>query len=399
MAGPAITTARVVVSGGNFSFIDRSNNPAFSTTLSDFGGTISGLSSAELARADVDLAGRIGVAPLKVSGQINPLGGEAFTDLKITLTGLELPPFTLHRAAMPAIASTRASSASISPTAFSARELTAENAFAFDQFYLGQNVESPDAIKLPLKLALAILRDRNGRIAEQRLDPRQPRRSGLPLRPGALARRLQPHREARRPRRSPFLGSLFGGGHDLSAVELASGSAEPSPEAQARLEGLAWRRSSSALACVSRSSSLRNPSSIAPASKVGDSMRCSARAKPVNWPPPRPPRSIRFTVQLTPEGDDALPDRAPRRTRRPDRQNTRWPPRPRRWPRPLPRRRSAMCSSAPTGGCSANTRKPARSARRRARPRANARLSHPSWPRPGFRPRSCAPGARHDQSA
>jgi hypothetical protein len=67
-------------------FQDNSVQPPVLTGLSNLNGTIKGLSSKQLAKADVNLTGRVGkVAPLKIAGTINPLTEDAFTDLTITL--------------------------------------------------------------------------------------------------------------------------------------------------------------------------------------------------------------------------------------------------------------------------------------------------------------------------
>ncbi|NDY74928.1 DUF748 domain-containing protein, partial [Desulfobacter hydrogenophilus] len=42
------------------------------------------------------------------------------------------------------------------------RNLTAAHKFVIDQLELGDRVESPDAVHLPLKIAVALLKDRNG---------------------------------------------------------------------------------------------------------------------------------------------------------------------------------------------------------------------------------------------
>ena len=234
---PLLTIARVTLSGARFVATDRSVTPAFTTELADFGGTISGLSSEQLARADVDLSGRLGLAPLKVSGKINPLGGDAFTDLKVTFTGIELPPFTPYSGKFAGYTIDKGKLSLDLAYHLSARELAAENKVVVDQFYLGQTVESPDAVKLPLKLALAILRDRDGRIL---ID--------LPIRgnlddPDFKYGKVVMHTLGTlivKAATAPFsiLGGLFGGGHDLSAVDFASGSAEFGEESLARLDGL-----------------------------------------------------------------------------------------------------------------------------------------------------------------
>ncbi len=237
-ARPQITIARVTLAGARFTATDRSVSPAFTTELTDFGGTISGLSSEQLARAEVDLAGRLGLAPLKVSGKINPLAGDAFTDVKITFTGIELPPFTPYSGKFAGYTVDKGKLSFDLAYHLSARELAAENNVVLDQFYLGQSVESPDAVKLPLKLALAILRDRDGRIA---ID--LPIRGNLDdpdFKYGRMVMRTLGNLVVKAAT-APFalLGGLFGGGHDLSAVDFASGSAEFTPEALARLDGLA----------------------------------------------------------------------------------------------------------------------------------------------------------------
>ena len=235
---PQITIARVTLAGARLVATDRSVSPAFTTELTDFGGTISGLSSEQLARAEVDLAGRLGLAPLKVSGKINPLAGDAFTDVKITFTGIELPPFTPYSGKFAGYTVDKGKLSFDLAYHLSARELAAENNVVLDQFYLGQTVESPEAVKLPLKLALAILRDRDGRIA---ID--LPIRGNLDdpdFKYGRMVMRTLGNLVVKAAT-APFalLGGLFGGGHDLSAVDFASGSAEFTPEALARLDGLA----------------------------------------------------------------------------------------------------------------------------------------------------------------
>jgi hypothetical protein len=43
-------------------------------------------------------------------------------------------------------------------------QLEGDNQVVIDQLTLGERVDSPDALKLPLELAIAILKDSNGRI-------------------------------------------------------------------------------------------------------------------------------------------------------------------------------------------------------------------------------------------
>lgn len=87
----SVTIGMVKLTKAAATFRDELVRPPVQTGLSDLSGTIKGLSSKQLARADVDLTGRVGkVAPLKIAGTINPLSEDAFTDLAITLGGMDL---------------------------------------------------------------------------------------------------------------------------------------------------------------------------------------------------------------------------------------------------------------------------------------------------------------------
>ena len=80
----------VTLSKLSATFVDESIEPIVSTG-SDFGGTIKGLSSRQLSKAKVSLAGKVDkVASLTIQGQINPLTEDAFTNLKFTFQGVDL---------------------------------------------------------------------------------------------------------------------------------------------------------------------------------------------------------------------------------------------------------------------------------------------------------------------
>jgi hypothetical protein len=105
------------------------------------------------------------------------------------------------------------------------RQLTATNAVVLDQFTLGEKVQSPDATKLPVKLAIALLKDRNGRIEvnlpiDGSLDDPQ-------FRIGTVIVHVLVH-VVTKIVTSPFaaLGALFGGrGEEISYQDFAPGSA------------------------------------------------------------------------------------------------------------------------------------------------------------------------------
>jgi hypothetical protein len=146
-------------------FRDESVQPPVQTGLSDLTGTIKGLSSKQLARADVDLTGRVGkVAPLKIAGTINPLSEDAFTDLAITLGGMDLTAESPYSGKYVGYGLSKGKLSLDLRYKISKKQLEAENKVLVDQLTFGEKVDSPDATSLPVKLAVALLKDRKGRI-------------------------------------------------------------------------------------------------------------------------------------------------------------------------------------------------------------------------------------------
>jgi hypothetical protein len=117
-------------------------------------------------------------------------------------------------------------------------KLNADHQFVVDQLQLGDQVPSPHATKLPLRLAVALLKDRDGVI-----------RIGLPVtgslsnpqfRLGPLIGKALVHL-LEKAVTAPFalLGRLAGGGADINHVDFAPGSATLLPAAQSRVAALA----------------------------------------------------------------------------------------------------------------------------------------------------------------
>ena len=114
------------------------------------------------------------------------------------------------------------------------RALDAKQKFVIDQLQLGEKVESPDAVSLPLKLAVALLKDKNGVI-----DIDLPMTGSLddpkfrlgPLIWKAVLGLLTKIATA------PFalIGSLFGGGPEINFVEFDPGATALDPAGQEKM--------------------------------------------------------------------------------------------------------------------------------------------------------------------
>ncbi len=147
------------------SIADLSVTPHVRTKIADLSGTIEGLSSEQLAKADVSIKGKVGgYAPLLIEGQINPLSEDAYTDLVLSFKNLDLTTVSPYSGKFAGYPITKGKITLNLDYKLSQKELVGENKVFVDQITMGKHVDSPDATSLPIPLALALLKDRKGKI-------------------------------------------------------------------------------------------------------------------------------------------------------------------------------------------------------------------------------------------
>jgi hypothetical protein len=233
-----IRIQRVAVQDGQFEFVDERMSPPFALRLSEFGGLIEGLSGLTTEAATVDLQGRFeGVSKLTIKGRVNPLCEPLLVDLKVACEALGLTPFSPYTGKYLGHQVAKGALSLDLRYDIANQELKAENGFVLDQFALGSNVASEDAVKLPWGLILAVLQDRHGKIAlsipvQGRLDDPEFR-----LGPAIVKTLLGLLTKVAF---SPFaaLGALAGGKADLQQALFVPGSDSLAPAAQETLAGL-----------------------------------------------------------------------------------------------------------------------------------------------------------------
>jgi hypothetical protein len=160
-----ITIDQVRVENGSAHFSDFSMKPNFATGIHDLQGTIQSLSSDPSARADVLLKGRVDkYAPVHIAGQVNPLSPEAYVDMALSFKNIELTTFTPYSGRFVGYAVEKGKLSLDLQYKLSENILVGENKVVVNQLTLGDQVDSPDATKLPVRLALALLKDRHGNI-------------------------------------------------------------------------------------------------------------------------------------------------------------------------------------------------------------------------------------------
>ena len=210
---------------GTLNFSDFSLMPNFTVGIEQLNGTIKGINSEQPASGDVDLQGKVDrYAPARIVGQVNPLSAEAYTDLTLDFDGIELTTFTPYSGKFAGYKIDKGKLSLELRYRLNNRQVIGENRIVFDQLTLGDKVESPDATSLPVKLAVALLKDSEGVIdldipVKGSID--DPKFRVMPVILKALVRLFV------KAISSPFklIGAMFGGdGDELSYVAFAPGS-------------------------------------------------------------------------------------------------------------------------------------------------------------------------------
>lgn len=160
-----IRIEKVTLQGGNINFSDRFIKPNYSAKLVQVGGRISGLSSEQNKQADVDLRGRLdNSAPLEITGKINPFSKDLYVDLTVDFKDIDLSPMTPYAGKYAGYTIEEGKLSLNLRYVIENRQLSAQNKVFIDRFTFGDKTDSPNATKLPVRLAVSLLKDRNGAI-------------------------------------------------------------------------------------------------------------------------------------------------------------------------------------------------------------------------------------------
>jgi len=232
---PEINISKITLQGGKVNFTDRHMPRSFSVEMLKLGGRIEGLSSTPGTRAEIDLRGRLrNESPVTIAGTVNPLADPLFLNLKLDFNDIELSPLSPYSGTyIGYLIEHGKMNVNLSYLVENGR-LTASNKLFLDQFTFGDPVESDKATSLPVRLAVALLKDRNGEIhldIPVSGDINDPQFSVWGIVWQIIKNLLV--KAATSP--MALLGAIAGGGEDLGAISFPYGSASlPEPE-QAKL--------------------------------------------------------------------------------------------------------------------------------------------------------------------
>jgi hypothetical protein len=229
--------------GGRVYFSDRFIKPNYSANLTELTGQLSAFSSVSPdgspQLADLELRGRAeGTASLEILGKLNPLAKPLALDIQGKVRDLELAPLTPYSVKYAGHGIERGKlSVDVRYLVLPDGQLTASNQLILNQLTFGDKVDGAPA-SLPVKLAVALLADRNGVI-----DINLPISGSIndpQFRLGPVIFKVIVNLIVKAIT-SPFslLASAFGGGDELSQVAFAPGSAVLTAQATQGLDKVA----------------------------------------------------------------------------------------------------------------------------------------------------------------
>ena len=231
----------IAINDGSANFADFSLTPNFATAIQQLNGQIGTIDSRQAKPASVNIAGKVDrYAPVTIKGSVNPFDPMASLDIATSFKRVELTTLTPYSGKFAGYRIRKGRLNLDLHYLITKGQLKAENKLVVEQLQLGEKVDSPDAVDLPIKLAIALLKDTDGKISIELPvtgDLNNPQFSVMPIVWQTLRNLVL--RAAQAPFK--FIGGLISGGgaEDLGTVSFAPGSSELSPEAQKALTTLA----------------------------------------------------------------------------------------------------------------------------------------------------------------
>lgn len=231
----------ISINDGSANFADFSLTPFFATAAQDLNGQIGTLDNRKPLPAKVDVKGKVDrYAPVTIEGALNPFDPMASLDIATSFRRVELTTLTPYSGKFAGYRIRKGRLNLDLHYLITNGQLKAENKLVVEQLQLGEKVDSPDAVNLPLRLAVALLKDTEGRISIELPvsgDLNNPQFSVMPIVWQTLRNLVL--RAAQAPFK--FIGGLVSGGgsEDLGTVAFAAGSSDLGSDAQAALDKLA----------------------------------------------------------------------------------------------------------------------------------------------------------------
>lgn len=236
-----IRIGQISINDGSANFADLTLTPNFATAVQQLNGQIGTIDNRKPLPAKVDIKGKVDrYAPVTIKGALNPFSPLASLDIATSFKRVELTTLTPYSGKFAGLRIRKGRLNLDLHYLITNGQLKAENKVVIEQLQLGEKVDSPDAVDLPIRLAVALLKDTEGKISIELPvsgDLNNPQFSVMPIVWQTLRNLVL------RAAQAPFklLGGLVSGGgaEDLGNVSFAAGSSDLTPEVQTSLDKLA----------------------------------------------------------------------------------------------------------------------------------------------------------------
>ena len=231
-----VRIGQILIQGGSINFNDRFIKPNYRANLTKLSGKIGPLQPGKPGL--IEVRGAIDrTAPLEIKGRLDPFAKELFLDITAKAKGIDLPGFSPYSGRYVGYAIEKGKLSVDLHYFVENSQLRAENNIFLDQLTFGEKVESPDALSLPVNLAVALLKNSRGEI-----DLNLPISGSLndpEFSVGGIIVKVILNLIVKAVT-SPFalLGSMFGSGADLSQIDFVPGYARLTPEAEKSLDAV-----------------------------------------------------------------------------------------------------------------------------------------------------------------
>ncbi len=236
-----IRIGAIDINDGSANFADFSLTPNFATAIQQLNGQIGTIDNRQPKPAKIDIKGKVDrYAPVTIKGALNPFDPMASLDIATSFKRVELTTLTPYSGKFAGFRIRKGRLNIDLHYVITQGKLKAENKVVVEQLQLGEKVESPDAVDLPIRLAVALLKDTEGKISIELPvtgDLNDPQFSVMPIVWQTLRNLVL--RAAQAPFK--FIGGLISGGdaQDLGSVAFAAGSSDLAPDAKSALDKLA----------------------------------------------------------------------------------------------------------------------------------------------------------------
>ena len=162
----AIRIGGIGIANGSANFADFSLRPPFVTAIQSLNGDIGTLDNREQKAASVNITGKVDqYAPVSIKGNLTPFDPLQSLDIATSFRQVELTTLTPYSGKFAGYRIRKGRLNLDLHYRIEQGRLNAENKVVLEQLQLGEKVDSPDAVDLPVRLAVALLKDSKGTIS------------------------------------------------------------------------------------------------------------------------------------------------------------------------------------------------------------------------------------------